>query len=159
MNKFPFQNLPKYETKAFIRNVTFYKSLVEKEFGLENIVKILYFSLPPLVSCNIHQDRCINKRVYEDCCTIFLLDNTQDVYFNTWMAVRPDKIWYEPGPTQSYPIGATPQLDKQHAILLSSTQLSSNIDLDITPWHNVENRSKTNRAELISVRFKHLIFY
>lgn len=111
------------------------------------------------MSCNIHQDRCINKRVYEDECTIFLLNNTQDVYFNTWIPVRSDKIWYQEGPTKSITSGKTPYLDKEHAILLTSTKLSSYMKLDITPWHNVENRSNSITAELISVRFKPLIHF
>lgn len=43
MSKFLFQNLALDVTRIHVHNVTYFKHLVEKEFGLEKIIKILYF--------------------------------------------------------------------------------------------------------------------
>lgn len=158
MQPFPFQssNIAKSgregKTVTCI-NVTGFKYFVEKEFNLTNIKKILYFIVSPLTSGGIHMDMDVTRHIHETRAKFYLLTETQDLYFHTWKPISQDFVYYKPGPTNLTPQSKTPFLSKCHAILQDSIKLSHKIELDISEFHNVENKSTSTIVEFLSVRF------
>ncbi|NDG79940.1 MAG: hypothetical protein EBX47_11075 [Synechococcaceae bacterium WB8_1B_057] len=155
MKNFPFRILSKTgHINKFAYNVTFYKHLVEEEFKLSNIFRILYFCIPPERSILIHQDKDIISKTQETKSYIYILGENNDVYYNTWIPNDDSKIYYKPGPSSSpRKKNSVPYLNVEDAILISSTQLTNNMMINIEPFHNVENRSNKNIAEFLSIRF------
>lgn len=158
MNKFPFQinntSTSRHVTEKFACiNVTMYKHEIEKEFQIKNLRKVLYFKIHPMVSAGIHMDMDITRNIHEKIATCYFLTETTELYLNTWRPVSNDFILYKPGPTNLDPPSKTPFIKFEHAVKVKSIQLSNNMEMDISDFHNVENKSSTDIIEFLSVRF------
>jgi len=158
MSTFPFQSLNfangRHVGKEFTCvNVTQFKYFVEKEYSLTNIKKILYFIVHPLISGGIHMDMDITRYTHETRATFYLLTDASDLYFHIWKPISLDCVFYIPRPTNLIPPSKTPFLSQRHAILQDSIKISHKLELDISEFHNVENRSPSTIVEFLSVRF------
>jgi hypothetical protein len=125
---------------------------ISRILGINFVQSILYFDVSTEFFGTIHLDIDNNTGDFISTFSLNLPITHCDELFINWFEPITDsvenKIGIGPSPDKPIPI-----LLPTEAMCIDTISGSSPVIVDIRPWHNVENRSKTANAKFINIRF------
>jgi hypothetical protein len=140
-----------------VRNCSFTEIVrISQILKLTGIVNILYFSLRSVYTGKIHIDKHPKAMSSAEFALNIPITNHGSIYMNWFKRIEGTNA---DCPVFDFPggIGPGPLLDNDNSILIDTAIINSAMFVKINDWHNIENRSKHNMEQLISIRFNRLI--